>query len=361
MLPVTLFCQQQVTVTPMKSEKIGGLGDSAMVVFVADYNNLAIESNYKDLDRKIHQPIPRKDGKYEYIIYANVKTNSLRKYRITVQGTTTSITDEKRSFQSGNRYVFQISIPRTIVMEKEELTGGFNRLTSNKPAIICFETTSPGLIIETHGRLKQAIKIEKESNPETRTYLYWFTVNINEFNKLKKDKEWKRISTIRVKYANSNEEELDISPLSYNVHWKYKVTEVNVKLSNFDKVAFIESLFVPGLGQLRKNHIGNGVFIMTGEVLFVGGAVSAWAYGRQQLKIMRAEGTSYDTFMKAKKNYNTARIVHYSFWGAAAALYIYNLGIAATMKPKNKSLTFYPTLQPTPWSTTPSLGLTLKF
>ena len=105
------------------------------------------------------------------------------------------------------------------------------------------------------------------------------------------------------------------------------------KMKQIDGIALAASFFVPGAGQMYKGEGGKGAGILISEVALVGGGVTCYFLGKKQLNIMRDRTVEYTAFNAAQKNYNTMRIISYSCYGAAAALYIFNLCHAYLMHP----------------------------
>ena len=115
------------------------------------------------------------------------------------------------------------------------------------------------------------------------------------------------------------------------------------------------SIFVPGAGQMMKHQYTEGSLTLVGELALVGGGVSCYFVGKKQLNIMKDRLVEYDSFRSAEKTYNSMRIASYTCYGAATALYIYNLCRAYLLPNMNKNLKgkykletqVYPTLIPT--------------
>lgn len=129
--------------------------------------------------------------------------------------------------------------------------------------------------------------------------------------------------------------------------------------------AMLKSVFLPGLGQMGKRHVGSGIFTLLGELTMVGGAVGSSLLAQDELAAMRKSDISLGDFNAAKESYNTFRTANIAFWGAAGALYVWNLYRAYSMKPKykkdKKSMAYYPTLIPTERDAVAGVGLTLTF
>ena len=127
-------------------------------------------------------------------------------------------------------------------------------------------------------------------------------------------------------------------------------------------VALAESIFIPGLGQMCKRHYTEGALTLTGEVLLVSAGFGCYFVSREELNIMKTPNITYEQFSHAYKTYNTLRTTSYVIWGAAAALYIFNLCRAYTLQPKYKeTLAVYPALIPNNHNTAVGMGLTLNF
>ena len=124
-------------------------------------------------------------------------------------------------------------------------------------------------------------------------------------------------------------------------------------------VALVESIFIPGLGQMSKRHFGEGALTLVGETVLVSAGFGCYFVSREMLNTMRDPNVTYADFVQAQKTYNTLRTTHYIVWSAAAALYIYNLCRAYTMQPKYKStLVVHPAITPTPHNVNYGIGLT---
>lgn len=147
------------------------------------------------------------------------------------------------------------------------------------------------------------------------------------------------------------------------------------KKKQVDGIALAASFFVPGAGQMYKGEYGKGSGILISELALVGGGVGCYFVGKKQLSIMQDKTVEYDAFNSAKSTYNTMRIVSYSCYGAAAALYIFNLCHAYLMKPSEnpkvkkrlgvESVSLYPAVMPLNEFYNPSYamgaGIQIKF
>ena len=126
-------------------------------------------------------------------------------------------------------------------------------------------------------------------------------------------------------------------------------------------IALIKSMFVPGLGQIGKGYVGEGVFTLVGEVALVGGAVGCYYIAQDKLNVMRDPLVSYDDFTNARTTYNTCRTTNYILWGTAAGLYLFNIIRAVSMKPKfSDGIALMPTLVPSSNGITTGVSLTIN-
>lgn len=129
--------------------------------------------------------------------------------------------------------------------------------------------------------------------------------------------------------------------------------------------ALIKSAIMPGLGQMGKNRVANGVFTLVGEVALIGTGVASYSMAKSKLDIMKDNATGISDFNAAKKSYNTLRTINIASFSAAAALYAFNLYRAYSMSPKYKkddgALSFYPAITPVGDEAAAGFGLTLNF
>ena len=139
------------------------------------------------------------------------------------------------------------------------------------------------------------------------------------------------------------------------------------KISQFSNgKALAASFFIPGMGQMIKRRYTEGTFTLIGELALVGGGVGTYFIGKKQLDIIQNRAVEYEAFKSAQNTYNTMRIVSYTCYAAAAALYIFNLYRAYTVTPRIKrNFAFYPTLIPSNEYTQPTYalgaGMSIKF
>lgn len=126
-------------------------------------------------------------------------------------------------------------------------------------------------------------------------------------------------------------------------------------------ISLLKSIFVPGLGQMGKGHVTEGVITLIGEVALVGGAVGCYYMAQDKLNVMRDPSTSYSDWNAAQNDYNTLRTTSYIAWGTAAVLYVFNLIRAVSATPRyGDGLAFAPTLMPTNFGITPGVSFSIN-
>ncbi len=131
---------------------------------------------------------------------------------------------------------------------------------------------------------------------------------------------------------------------------KNKEEEQKRLLRKVNGKAMAASMFVPGLGQMLKGKWGAGAGILTSEVLLLGGGTACYFLGQAQISTMNARGTTYDAYTAAKNMKSATDIAMYSCFGAAGAIYIFNLCHAYLCQPTDKGfkrLSYYPAIIPT--------------
>lgn len=127
-------------------------------------------------------------------------------------------------------------------------------------------------------------------------------------------------------------------------------------------LALLKSVFVPGLGQMGKRRYTEGALTLTGEVLLVGGAITTYCLGKNQLELLKQEELTYDSYIATQKRYNGYRTANIALWSTAAALYVFNLYRAAAARPKYKNnLSFNPVIYPVGNTIAPTINLTFNF
>lgn len=131
--------------------------------------------------------------------------------------------------------------------------------------------------------------------------------------------------------------------------------------------AILASAFVPGMGQMLKGQYGSGAAFLVSEVALFGGGTACYFLGQEQLKIMKASGTSYADYQNAKKMKNTLDIAMWTCFGVGAVVHISNMVHAWYAKDKKAAvnMAFAPAIIPTNEFSTPSYamgaGLQIKF
>lgn len=130
---------------------------------------------------------------------------------------------------------------------------------------------------------------------------------------------------------------------------------------NYNWACLFRSI-VPGVGQMSKGYTGEGIVTLTGEILLVGGAVGSYFLAQKQYEIINTTSFGDPSHIEAINTYNTLRNAQSFMWGAAGALYVFNFVRAFTLDPKStKNLVFTPSMMSTPYTVSPTLGLTYKF
>lgn len=131
--------------------------------------------------------------------------------------------------------------------------------------------------------------------------------------------------------------------------------------------ALAASMFIPGMGQMFKKQGGTGAAFLISELAVFGGGTACYFLGQEQLKNMKATGTSYEDYVKAKNTKQTLDIAMFSCFGVGAAIHIANMVHAWYVKDKKLAarFAFAPAIIPTNEYTTPSYaygaGIQIKF
>ena len=131
--------------------------------------------------------------------------------------------------------------------------------------------------------------------------------------------------------------------------------------------ALVASTFIPGMGQMLKKQGGSGAAFLISEVALFGGGTACYFLGQEQLKTMKAAGTSYNSYKEAKDMKGTLDIVMYTCFGVGIAVHIANMVHAWYVKDKHLpvNVAFVPAVIPTNEYTTPSYaygaGVQIKF
>lgn len=116
-------------------------------------------------------------------------------------------------------------------------------------------------------------------------------------------------------------------------------------------IALVESMFLPGVGQMVKGHGAEGAFTLIGELGLIGGGVATYYVAKNELELLKTGTLDLNGYNTSTQKYNDMRTVTYTLFAAAGALYVFNLCRAylATDKKSQtnlKNLSFYPAIVP---------------
>jgi len=132
--------------------------------------------------------------------------------------------------------------------------------------------------------------------------------------------------------------------------------------SSENLVAFAKSFILPGWGQIGKDHVKEGIVTMAGEAILIGTGLLSYRVAQNQLDIMHTPGVSVVHFDAATHTYQTMQTISYVSWSLAGALYVFNLVRAVALQPKTPyDITLAPSALATPYTISPTLGLTFRF
>ena len=185
--------------------------------------------------------------------------------------------------------------------------------------------------------------------------------------------------TIRIKYQIYEYEE-QISEDYYKVYslcqagvsanvipeWEHytetfiKINELKSKREQQKKKmnakALVASTFIPGMGQMMKKQGGSGAAFLLSELAVFGGGTACYFLGQEQVKTMKAVGTSYESYKSAKNMKNIYDIAMYACFGVGAAVHIGNMVHAWRVEDKNPpaSAAFIPAIIPVNDYSTPT-------
>ncbi len=185
--------------------------------------------------------------------------------------------------------------------------------------------------------------IEEGKNLDVISETYSIPIYVTcEFQKQRPDKVWVYWILCQIAVRGNVVPLFNTHFSECNTHdlWDEKKKQVENDLEKerkrVDGTALAASFFIPGAGQMYKGKGGVGAGILLGEMALVGGGVTCYFFGKKQLNVMRGVNVEYDAFRSAQQLYNTMRIVSYSCYGAAAALYIFNLCNAYMIAPSDR-------------------------
>ena len=119
-------------------------------------------------------------------------------------------------------------------------------------------------------------------------------------------------------------------------HIKDSIKNANNSLTRrANAKALVASTFIPGMGQMLKKQGGKGTAFLLSELVVFGGGTACYFLGQEQSKKMKAIGTTYDEYKKAKNLKNTYNIAMYACYGVGAAIHITNMVHAWRVEDKN--------------------------
>ena len=110
-----------------------------------------------------------------------------------------------------------------------------------------------------------------------------------------------------------------------------------------NKLAFLESAILPGLGQWGKGYAGHGIFNMLGEAALVGGSIYFYNSAQKYNSEISSGGT---VDAENVNRYNSSVTTYRILIGAAITLYVFNLFQAVMIEPRNSEYVLAPTLMP---------------
>lgn len=127
----------------------------------------------------------------------------------------------------------------------------------------------------------------------------------------------------------------------------YKVTLTGYQPHKISQTSFnFWSYVVPGLGEFQADRNGEGIFVITSEVVLLGGAGVSYLLANNYKNTMNKSNVGIDEYNKALKQYNTMRGVNIACWSAAAVIYTIHIFRVASLSKKNKErhYAFMPTV-----------------
>ena len=125
--------------------------------------------------------------------------------------------------------------------------------------------------------------------------------------------------------------------------------------------SIVSSVLLPGLGQLEKGHTIEGIATLTGEVILVGGAITTYYLGKNQMDGIKDGITDYDQYVAACKTYDNLQTTNQVLWIASAVLYVFNIVRSATLQPLNHEVVVQSSVMNTGFQPIPTIGLTYRF
>ena len=112
----------------------------------------------------------------------------------------------------------------------------------------------------------------------------------------------------------------------------------NIRLTNYNppKRFNFFSYVVPGLGEFQADRNGEGIFVITSEVVLLGGAGVSYLLSNNYKNTMSKSNVGIDEYNKAAKQYNTMRGVNIVCWSAAAIVYTVHIFRVASLSKKSR-------------------------
>lgn len=142
----------------------------------------------------------------------------------------------------------------------------------------------------------------------------------------------------------------------------------NLKKNNakMGAAATAASIFIPGSGQMLKGHYGAGVGFLLSEIVLCGGGTFLYFWGQKNekglLQNYNSSVEAYDAYQSNSKTKKICDIGMLSCFGAAAVLHVANIIHAGCIKDRrHPSLSFSPSITPTPNSTAYGLAMRYNF
>lgn len=138
-----------------------------------------------------------------------------------------------------------------------------------------------------------------------------------------------------------------------------KENEIKQAKMRRNALALAASTFIPGSGQMLKGHGGSGAAFLVSEIVLFGGGTACYFLGENQLKIMKATGTTYAEYKQAKNTKNTYDIAMWTCFGVGAVVHVGNMVHAWLVSDKRApaNIAFTPALIPTNEYSTPNYAM----
>lgn len=141
-------------------------------------------------------------------------------------------------------------------------------------------------------------------------------------------------------------EEFDVIMKRYNDMLQQQDLAKKRVVQKENGIALLESIFVPGLGQMLKGYYVEGSLMLAGELALIGGGIGTYCAAQNKLEIMKDKSGTYESFITARQQYNGLRAANYTLYGVTIALHAFNMYRAYTLKSKKSTYAFNPTIIP---------------